>query len=86
MSRTDPRTATPLPLDARAIGEEILARMCELDYLNSPERREESGQYRETRAADDVRASILAASIDRLTRIAQVAATLEHTDALRSEK
>ncbi len=75
----------PLPFDARAIGEEALRRLAEIDFLCSPERREANGPHRETRAADAQRIEYLTTSVDRLTRIAQVAADVSRDEQVRAD-
>lgn len=74
--------SSPLPFDAREIGQEILARIAEIDRLRSEEYREQRGPYLECRERDERRITELADSVDMLTRVADVAARTQYNDLL----
>lgn len=77
----DARWTRPLDDGLTAL---VSRRLAEIDFLNSHERHDETDRASWTRTADDRRLAHLAASVDQLTRVAQVAADVdraERTDA-----
>jgi len=75
---------TPLPYDSRAIGQEVLSRLAEIDDLLSEERRAQlraiGAQGIEQERVDERRLAVLRASVPALTRVADVAARTEHNE------
>lgn len=80
--------STPLPYDSRAIGQEVLRRLAEIDDLQSEEHLRKLATNAQ-QCVDERRLAVLRASVPALTRVADVAARTEHNellaDALRKE-